>query len=78
MITAMPESRQTIFQIGIYFAELLPSKRRDDSGWYVIVQPQNSGEIVAIDRYPTYEAAKDAAIHALELMNEAGGEGLIA
>ncbi len=60
--------------IGNYTADILPS-RPDGQFWYMVVQPVHSREIVAIDRFGSYEAARDAAYNVLAEMN--GGPKLV-
>lgn len=78
MIVTMRGPGQTIIQIGEYTAELLPSKIAGDSTWYVVVQPRNSRDIIAIDRYPSFADARDAAFKALERLNGRDAKGQIA
>lgn len=59
---------QVQFELGNYTAELLPSKT-GDGAWYVVVQPKNSRQIVAIDRFPNYEEARMAVAELLTRMS---------
>lgn len=58
--------------VGNFTAEILKANTAED-GWYVVVQPRNSRDIVAIDRFETYEKARESATRALEQMNAARG-----
>ncbi len=60
--------------IGNYTADILPS-RPDGQFWFLVVQPVHSREIVAIDRFDSYEGARDAAYDILAQMN--GGPKLL-
>lgn len=75
MIVTMRGPGQTIIQIGEYTAELLRSKTAGDATWYVVVQPRYSREIIAIDRYLSFEDARSAAFHALEELDRREAKG---
>jgi len=41
--------------------------------WYVVVQKKDSHDIVAIDRFESYEEAREAVTDTLERLNAAAG-----
>ena len=63
----------TKFALGFYTAELLPSKNND--GWFCVVQPKHSREIVAVDHFVSYDEARDAVIKTLEHLHRAIASG---
>ena len=69
------ELRKVEFQFGNYTAYLLPSKAAGDTCWYVVVQPRYSRDIVAIDRYESYEAAHAAVMDTLRQINRDRDQG---
>lgn len=69
MSSAGNVEQQTKFQVGNYIADVLKANTVED-GWYVVVQPRHSRDIVAIDRFPTYEQARDAVMKTLEQLNQ--------
>ncbi len=54
--------------IGNYTDDILPSKTGAQF-WFMVVQPVDSREIIAIDRFDSYEAARDAAYDVLAELN---------
>jgi len=57
--------RQYKFEIGDYRADVMESKSGSQK-WYVVFQKRDTHDIVAIDRYDTYELARQAVLTFLE------------
>ena len=71
-----PDPRQHTFAGSLYTAEVLLSSP-DGQFWYYIVQPVGSSDIVSLERFDSYEEARDAAVvvlHRLEAKATASGE----
>ena len=69
MIASMPSPDHTLIQNGGYTAEVLRSRIADDATWYVVIQPRYCRDIIAIDRYSSFDEARDAAYKALKRLN---------
>lgn len=66
-VGAAPQ-REFKFQVGNYRAEI----RESQSGkrqWYVIVHRLDSGDIAAVDRFETYDQAREAVLATLSRMD---------
>ncbi len=61
------------FQVGSYRAEL----RNSQSGkhqWYVMVFRSGSGDLAALDRFDSYDEAREAALATLARLDRAAGQ----
>jgi hypothetical protein len=73
LLIASVADLETKFALGFYTAELLPSKTND--GWFCVVQPKHSREIVAIDHFLSYDEARNAVTKTLEHLHRAIASG---
>lgn len=67
VVTPLPP-REFKFRVGKYRAEIRESKSGKRQ-WYVMVHREDSGDLAAIERFESYDEAREAVLTTLSRMN---------